>query len=183
LNKDLFGVTLEDPMYRILNNKVDQLCRHTHAYLQSIGQIPRSRTSHRRTQLYGENETLASSIDDLIIDTISKIKQLIESIDHSETKEYLELQNPLDFPEVDYTFYNFPKTKTGGFGPPNPPKINPLCTNPLSPQPNFNVLANMTTNKPWLVAYAIVVPSAQHPLPKHPEKLLPKFDPDNDVLP
>ena len=28
---------------------------------------------------------------------------------------------------------------------------------------------------------AIVVPGAQHPLPKHPEKLLPKFDHDNDV--
>ena len=27
----------------------------------------------------------------------------------------------------------------------------------------------------------IAVPDAQHPLPKHPEKLLPKFDPDHDV--
>ena len=28
-----------------------------------------------------------------------------------------------------------------------------------------------------------MVPSAQHPLPKHPEKLLPRFDLDNDVSP
>ena len=28
-----------------------------------------------------------------------------------------------------------------------------------------------------------MVPGAQHPLPKHPEKILPKFDLENDVLP
>ena len=28
-----------------------------------------------------------------------------------------------------------------------------------------------------------MVPDIQHPMPKHPEKLLPKFDPDNDVTP
>ena len=27
----------------------------------------------------------------------------------------------------------------------------------------------------------VTVPGAQHPLPKHPKKLLPKFDPNNDV--
>ena len=77
LNKELRGVTLEEPMYRIPNNEVNQLHRHTRSYLQSISQIPiiyqipRARTSSRRTQPYDENETLASSIDDLIIDTIS----------------------------------------------------------------------------------------------------------------
>jgi hypothetical protein len=41
----------------------------------------------------------------------------------------------------------------------------------------------MATNQPWLVVYAIAVPGNQHPLPKHPKKLLPKFDPDSDVSP
>ena len=41
----------------------------------------------------------------------------------------------------------------------------------------------MAANRPWLVADAIVVPKAQHPLSKHPEKLLPRFDPDNDISP
>ena len=36
----------------------------------------------------------------------------------------------------------------------------------------------MAHNRPWLVADSIVVLGAQHP-----EKLLPKFDPDNDVSP
>ena len=77
LNEEIWDVTLEEPLYRIPNNEVSQLRRHTHAYLQSISQIPiiyqipRSRTSHRRTQPYGEKETIASSRYDLIIDTIS----------------------------------------------------------------------------------------------------------------
>ena len=171
-------------MYRIPNNEVNQLHRHTHAYFQSIGQIPivyqipRARTSSRRTQPYGENETLASSIDDLIIDTISEIREPIETISHSENQEYPEFQNFLNFLEVDSTFDNFDKAEAGGSRPPEPPE-----TNPLSPRPKFNFITNMATNRPWLATDSIVVPDAQHPLPKHLENLLPKFDPDNDVTP
>ena len=39
----------------------------------------------------------------------------------------------------------------------------------------------MAANRPWQAVDVVVVPGAQHPLPKHLEKLLPKFDPDNDV--
>jgi hypothetical protein len=69
LNEELHDVTLKEPVFLIPNNKVNQLCQHTSAYLQSIGQIlviyqiPRARTSHRITQHYSENETLASTID------------------------------------------------------------------------------------------------------------------------
>jgi hypothetical protein len=31
--------------------------------------------------------------------------------------------------------------------------------------------------RPWLDQDVVVVPGPQHPLPKHPEKWLPKFDP------
>jgi hypothetical protein len=34
----------------------------------------------------------------------------------------------------------------------------------------------------WLDQDVIVVPGAQHPLPKHPEKWLPKFDPDSKQI-
>lgn len=40
----------------------------------------------------------------------------------------------------------------------------------------------MEANLPQVVVDAIAIPSAQHLLPKHPEKLLTKFDPNNDVL-
>ena len=146
LNEELRGVTLEEPMFRISNNEVNHLCRKTYAYLQSIGQIPiiyqipRDCTSYSRTQPYGENEKLASNIDDLIIDTISTIRQPIASISHSKNQEDPEFQNFLDFLEVDSTFHDFLEVEAGGFGPPKPPETNPTCTNPPSPRPNFSFL-------------------------------------------
>ena len=41
----------------------------------------------------------------------------------------------------------------------------------------------METNQPWLTINALAIHEPQNPLPKHPEKLLPKFDPDDDILP
>lgn len=43
--------------------------------------------------------------------------------------------------------------------------------NPPNPQPNPPL--------PWLRTSTLVVPGVQHPLPKHPYKLLPKFNPHN----
>ena len=37
---------------------------------------------------------------------------------------------------------------------------------------------NPNSNMPWLAQDAVAVPGDQHPLPKHPEKLLPKFNPE-----
>jgi hypothetical protein len=82
---------------------------------------------------------------------------------------------------MDSTFIDFLEVEAGGSGPPEPPKTNPTCTNPPSPKPNFNFLATTAANRPWLVVDVIAVPGMQHPLPKHLEKLLAKFDPNNDV--
>jgi hypothetical protein len=176
-------------LYHIPNIEVDKIHHHTRAYLKSIShipiiyQIPISPTSQRRTQPYGEDEILTSNIEDLIIDTISEIRQSIATIAHLETQEDPEFHNFLDFLEVDSAFYDFPEAQAGGSRPPEPPKTNPPNTTIPSPKMNFNFRANMEANQPWLAADAIVVPGAQHPLPKHLEKLLPKLDPDNDVLP
>ena len=50
-----------------------------------IYQIPRSCATKKSTQPFGEDETSTSSIDDLIIDTISEIQQPITTIDELET--------------------------------------------------------------------------------------------------
>jgi len=124
-NEYLQGVSSEEPLYLIPKTKVNQLHHHTRAYLKSLGQIPiiyqipRSQFSQRRTRPYGDGETLTSNIDDLIIDTISKIHQPIIDIAHSETSE-----DPLDF-QGDSTFFNFSETQLGGSGPPEPPETNP----------------------------------------------------------
>ena len=71
--------------------------------------------SQRRTQPYGDGETLTSRINDLIIDTIYEIRQPIIDIAHSKTSE-----DPVDC-QGDSTFFNFPETQAGSSGPPEPP--------------------------------------------------------------
>ena len=90
-NEELQGVSFEEPLYLIPKTEFNQFHRHTWAYLKSLVQIPIiyqisiSWVSHRRTQPYGDSETLTSSIEDFIIDTISEISQPIIDISHSKT--------------------------------------------------------------------------------------------------
>jgi hypothetical protein len=53
----------------------------------------------------------------------------------------------------------------------NPPSRPPTPTTPMANQNN--------PARPWLDQDAVAVPGSQHPLPKHPEKWLTKFDPDS----
>ena len=41
----------------------------------------------------------------------------------------------------------------------------------------------MEAKKPWLTIHSLSIPGPQNPLTKHPEKFLPKFDLDKDILP
>ncbi|CAF4208609.1 unnamed protein product, partial [Adineta steineri] len=182
-NEELRGFSSTEPLYLIPKTEVNQLHRHTRAYLKSlvqipiIYQIPRSRFSQRRTQPYGDGETLTSIIYDLIIDTIYDICQPIIVISHSETSVDL-----VDF-QGDLTFFNFPETQARGFGAPKPPETNPPLESTPYPQLNFTFVGSMVANPWWLTINALVIPVPQNPLPKHPEKLLPKFDLDDDILP
>jgi len=170
----------------IPNNEVNQLRRHTRAYLRSISQIPaiyqipRARSSQRRTRPYYENETLDATIDDLIIDIIFEIRYPIATIEHQGDTRF---PNFLDFPEEDSNFQYFPEAKEGGSRPPEPLENNTTGATPTSPRPNFRFIVTMAANRPWLVVDVIAVPRAQHPLPKHPKNLLPKFDLVNDITP
>jgi hypothetical protein len=53
----------------------------------------------------------------------------------------------------------------------NPPSRPPTPTTPMANQNN--------PARPWLDQDVVAVPGPQHPLPKHPEKCLTKFDPDS----
>ena len=85
--------------------------------------------------------------------------------------------------EEDPTFFDFPKYQASGFGPPEPPNTNPPLYYIPSPRLNFTFGGNMATNQPWVTINALAIPGPQNPLPKHPEKLLPMFDTDKDILP
>ena len=41
----------------------------------------------------------------------------------------------------------------------------------------------MEANPCWLTINSLAIPGPQNSLPKHPQKLLPKFDLDDDILP
>jgi hypothetical protein len=41
----------------------------------------------------------------------------------------------------------------------------------------------MVANQLWFTINALSIPRPQNPLLRHLEKLLPKFDPNNDILP
>ena len=41
----------------------------------------------------------------------------------------------------------------------------------------------MATCQPWLTIDAIAIPGPKHPLPKKPQKFLPKYDLDDDMSP
>jgi hypothetical protein len=56
----------------------------------------------------------------------------------------------------------------------NPPSRPPTPTTPMANQNN--------PTRPWLDQDVVAVPGPQHPLPKHPEKWLTKFDPDSKQL-
>ena len=88
----------------------------------------------------------------------------------------------MDFQE-DPTFFNFPKTQVGGSGPPKSLDTNPPLAFIPYPRLNFTFGGTMEANQPWLTINALDIPRPQNPLPKHPEKLFPKFDPNKDILP
>ena len=116
-------------------------------------------------------------MDDLIIDTIYEIHQPIIDIDHSETFE-----DPLDF-QGDSTFFNLSETRAGGSGPPKPLEINPPLASIPAPRLNFIFGGSMAANQLWLTINDLAIPRPQNPLPQHLEKLFPKFDHDDNILP
>jgi hypothetical protein len=79
------------------------------------------------------------------------------------------LDNPGPVPLSQLTDGQF-RPSTKGDSPSQP-------STPTTPMENQNNPA-----RPWLDQDVVVVPRAQHPLPKNPEKWLPKFDPDSKQI-
>jgi len=73
-------------------------------------------------------------------------------------------------------------------GPPNqPPSPSHTPLNNKSPSPHRSIpLINMVVNNPahpWLSPDAVSVLGDQHDLPKHPDKYIPRFDPNKNEPP
>jgi hypothetical protein len=116
-----------------------------------------------------------------------------QPLDFSEVREQL---GDID-PTVNPTDSNTNPT-TGGSGiphspPPSPPPSSPSSSggdsssdegNPPSrpPTPTTPMANQNNPARPWLDQDAVAVLRPQHPLPKHPEKWLTKFDPDSKQI-
>jgi len=97
------------------------------------------------------------------------------------------LLNPID---LDHT----PSPRAGGFGiPPLSPHSYPSSSGGDSPdkgssssEPSLTPPTPMENQnnptRPWLNQDVVAIPRPQHPLPKHPKKWLPKFDPDSKKI-
>jgi hypothetical protein len=109
-----------------------------------------------------------------------------QPLDFSEVREQL---GDID-PTVNPTDSNTNPAAGGSGIPPSPPPSSPSSSggdsssdegNPPSrpPTPTTPMANQNNPARPWLDQDAVVVPGPQHPLPKHPEKWLTKFDPDS----
>jgi hypothetical protein len=130
---------------------------------------------------------------------LARIRQpgrpLNQPLDFSDIREQLQgtglLQNLLGEHTTNPT--ETPTLGAGGSGiPPSPPESSPSSSGGESSdegssssgpsQPSTPPMPMENQNnpaRPWLDQDVVVVPRPQHPLPKHPEKWLPKFDPDS----
>jgi hypothetical protein len=98
-------------------------------------------------------------------------------ISHSQTSEDPEFRNLADFQEEDPTFFDFPETQQGGFGPFQSPETNSPFTSIPSPRFNFTFGGSMVANQTWLTINSLAIPRPENTLPQHPEKLLPMLIP------
>ena len=81
------------------------------------------------------------------------------------------------------TFFNFPKTQASGSKPPEPSETNPPLGSIPSPRLNFTFGGSMAANPRWVTINPLAIARPPNDLPKNPDKLLPKFDPNDDILP
>jgi hypothetical protein len=113
------------------------------------------------------------------------------------------LDQPLDFSDIREQLWGTNLTvnptnpiltpAAGGSGiPPSPPPSSPSSSgkdssdegsSPSQPSTPTTPMANQNNpTRPWLNQDAVAVPGDQHPLPKHPKKWLPKFDPNSKQI-
>jgi hypothetical protein len=116
-------------------------------------------------------------------------RQWSQPLDFSKVREQL---GDID-PTVNPTNPNTNLAAGGSRIPPSPPPSSPSSSGgdsasdegkpPSHPSTPNSPMANQNNPaRPWLDQDVVAVPGAEHPLPKHPEKWLPKFDPDEKQI-
>lgn len=156
----------------VTNEHVDKLHHITKAFGRAVGQITISLELPRRMQPHKVRAFIevffyVDTIDDLITDSLEEIQEPLSEIPKS------------SFGETSWKF------EVGGSKPPNTPPSSPLIAHhlpSLSPHNTFLItpwnITRASPQHPLLEQGVIVMSGGVHDLPRHSNKLFPKYDLD-----
>jgi hypothetical protein len=152
--------------YALPHEEVNQFKRITRDNARRIGVFPFTpilprRKQHSRLVVSTPDEVFVHSVEDLIDFVITKIQEPLDLIPETPVDD---ISKPNKFSEEE-EFESNSKDMEGNNGHGEEREV------PLQ------------YNQPWLAEDVVVVPGRVHNIPRHPEKLLPRYDPENLGLP
>jgi len=147
--------------YALPHKEVNQFRQITRAYTPRIGALPitlilSQRKQQSRPVFSIPDEVFVHLIEDLIDFAITEIQDPLDLIPKTPTDNVYEQGDYSDGEE-----FNLESGSMEG-------KNDPEEEREVPPQ----------NNQPWLVKDAVAIPGRIHNLPRHPEKLLPKYNPE-----
>jgi hypothetical protein len=157
--------------YTLPHKELNEFIRIIRAYVRQIGALPLALLLPHRRQV---RRPVVDILDQVFVYTL----------------EYL-----IDFflTEIEHPLNIIPKTPVGNYSEPDDFSDEEEFKSELSVSESDDMEDNNDHNKergnppknnqPWLSIYALAIPRRVHNLPQHPEKLLPKFDPETSELP
>jgi hypothetical protein len=158
--------------YALPHEELNQFRRITRAYAQQIGALPLApllphRKQVRRPVVDTPDQVFVHTVEDLIDFSLTEIEQPLNLIPKTPAGNYSE---PDDF-ESDEEGSNSDRSAS---------ESEDMEDNNDNNEERGN---QPQDNQPWLARDALEIPGWVHNLPRHPEKLLPKFDPETSGLP
>jgi hypothetical protein len=152
--------------YALPHEEVNQFRRITRAYARQIDALSLAPILPRRKQqsrpvVSTSEEVFVHSVEDLIDFTITEIQEPLDLIPETPADN---ISEPNDFSEEEEL--NSDSEDMEGNNDHGEEREIPL-----------------QDNQPWLVGDVVVIPGRVHNLPRHPEKMLPKYDPETSGLP
>ena len=151
--------------YALPHEELNKFRRITRAYAQQIGGLPLAPLLPYRKQLSRPfvdtpDQVFFHTVEDMIVFSLTEIKQPINMITETPVGNYSE---PNDF-ESDQEGSSSDRSASES----EYMKDNNDNNEERGDQPR--------DNQPWMARDSLAIPGWVHNLPRHPEKLLPKFD-------
>jgi hypothetical protein len=152
-----------DIPYALPHEELNQFRRIARSYARQIGALPLASLLPRRKQIRrlvvkSPDQIFVHIVEDLIYFTLTKIKHPFNLIPETPAIKFSE---PNEFSKEEGFNSNMEYNNGHDEERGNPPQ----------------------NNQPWLAKDSLAILGRVHNLPRHPEKLIPKFDPETSGLP